>query len=159
LTGKSGVVVCVTIVTASGTWSCTLADPLPDGAVTLTATQTDAAGNVSGPTTVTFAVSTQAPKTPRIDEVAPDRVLGKAGAADPFAIITVTWPDGSTSTTVAKADGSWSVERPAGMSDGLITATATNAAGRTSAPATAQVSTPPAVAPPAPVAPTGGQVR
>ncbi|MFW1821656.1 Ig-like domain-containing protein, partial [Acinetobacter calcoaceticus] len=69
------------------------------------------------------------------------------GTAEPGSTVTVTYPDGTTATVVAGTDGSWTVPNP-GLKDGdVVTATATDAAGNESTPATEVVD---AVAPAAP---------
>ncbi|MEQ1346146.1 BapA/Bap/LapF family prefix-like domain-containing protein, partial [Acinetobacter seifertii] len=70
------------------------------------------------------------------------------GTAEPGSTVTVTYPDGSTTTAVAGSDGSWSVPNP-GLNNGdTVTAVSTDPAGNSSTPATAVVD---AVAPNAPV--------
>ncbi|MGE6761436.1 Ig-like domain-containing protein [Corallococcus interemptor] len=55
-------VLCIATANASGTWSCT-SSTLAQGAHTLSATTTDAAGNVSPPVSLTFIIDTDAPDT------------------------------------------------------------------------------------------------
>jgi hypothetical protein len=106
--------------------------PLPGGENTLKATQTDPAGNTSDPTTVKPIVDTEAPGAPRIDSADQNEVVGGEDSAEPGATITVTWPDGSRSTTTVKPDGSWSVATPKDMKPGKVMVTATDKAGNVS---------------------------
>ncbi|MCL2315515.1 MAG: Ig-like domain-containing protein, partial [Actinomycetia bacterium] len=125
----------------SGAWSLPTPDDMASGLVTATAT--DAAGNTSKP--ATHALDTQAPDAPVITTANKATV---AGTAEPDSTVTLTWPDGTTATTTADADGAWSVPTPAGMPSGDIAVTATDAAGNTSEEATAYLDT---QAPAAPV--------
>ncbi|MCL2317299.1 MAG: Ig-like domain-containing protein, partial [Actinomycetia bacterium] len=135
VTDETGKTVCVAVVTG-GTWSCQV--NLPDGNHTLTATQTDPAGNESAPSgPVRVTVDTKAPGAPKVDVADGTKVSGGPGAAEPGATITVTWPDGRTSTATAGSDGSWSVATPSGTPAGKIQVTATDAAGNTSPVTTA----------------------
>jgi len=54
--------------------------------------------------------------------------------------VTVTWPDGSTSTVKAGEDGSWSIPTPSGMISGPITVTATDEYGNVSDSTQAELS-------------------
>ncbi|MDR0416823.1 MAG: Ig-like domain-containing protein [Propionibacteriaceae bacterium] len=138
-----GTAVCETVVAADGTWSCVPDADLGEGGHTLTATQEDAAGNVSTPS---------APITVTVDTVAPDPpvVLSPAAGqavADGTPVVTGTAEPGTTVTVVdetgrplcaaqADATGAWSCESAA-LGDGphTVTVTATDPTGNTSAPA------------------------
>nr|WP_320158886.1 ABSDF2314 family large adhesin [Acinetobacter sp. AC1-2] len=86
-----------------------------------------------------------APAAPEIDPINGTDPI--TGTAEPGSTVTVTYPDGTTATVVAGTDGSWTVPNP-GLNDGdVVTATATDAAGNESLPATEVVD---AVAPAAP---------
>ena len=84
---ESGTLQCQTAVSAGGAWTCT-SPTLGDGTHTASATQQDAAGNVSSAVTVTFVIDTLAPDAPTLDApespTAEPRVTftgtGKAGA-------------------------------------------------------------------------------
>ncbi|MCL2316777.1 MAG: Ig-like domain-containing protein, partial [Actinomycetia bacterium] len=117
-----------TVVANDGSWFA----PLPPGMVSgdVGAFVTDAAGNVSAITDPPLDLDP--PDAPRIDAADGTGVSGGAGSGEPGATITVTWPDGSTSTTEVAADGSWSVATPPGMGPGDVTITATDAAGNIS---------------------------
>ncbi len=122
-----------------GSWS--LADNiiavLPEGLINVTVTATDAAGNRSA-VTGSIRIDTTAPAAPLLDAVnATDPISGTAEAG---ARIVVTYPNGTTASTVADATGNWSVANPGNLSDGQqISVVASDAAGNSSAPASATV--------------------
>ncbi|KKW82399.1 hypothetical protein AAV96_00310, partial [Acinetobacter sp. AG1] len=125
----------------NGTWS--LADNslpnLADGPHTITVTATDAAGNV-GTDTAVLTIDTTAPNAPVLDTInATDPITG---TAEPGSTVTVTFPDGSTAqATTDPVTGAWTVPNPGGLTNGeTVTATATDPAGNTSAPASGTVS-------------------
>jgi hypothetical protein len=60
-----------------------------------------------------------------------------SGTAVPGSMVTVQWPDGSTSQTTAGVDGSWSIESPTPQDSGDVTASARDAAGNQSPNTTA----------------------
>uniref|UniRef100_UPI00301693E6 Ig-like domain-containing protein n=2 Tax=Acinetobacter beijerinckii TaxID=262668 RepID=UPI00301693E6 len=120
-----------------GTW--TLADnilpALAEGPHTVIVTATDLAGNV-GTDTGTVTIDTIAPNAPDIDPI--NAVDPITGTAEPDSTVTVTFPDGSTAQVVADpTTGAWTVANPGNLVDGdTVTATATDAAGNESLPAT-----------------------
>ncbi|WP_252720802.1 Ig-like domain-containing protein, partial [Acinetobacter radioresistens] len=122
-----------------GSWS--LADNiisvLPEGLINVTVTATDAAGNRSA-VTGSIRIDTTAPAVPLLDAVnATDPISGTAEAG---ARIVVTYPNGTTASTVADPAGNWSVANPGNLSDGQqISVVASDAAGNSSAPASATV--------------------
>ncbi|OTM56657.1 beta strand repeat-containing protein, partial [Acinetobacter baumannii] len=62
------------------------------------------------------------------------------GTAEPGSTVTVTYPDGSTTTVVAGPGGTWTVPNPGNLVDGdEVTAIATDPAGNPSLPGTAIV--------------------
>jgi large repetitive protein len=138
---------------ANGAWSYTLGI-LSDGDHTLTATATDAAGNLGTPSAeLTFTVDTQPPTAPSAladaaiangfvnaaHDTAAQALTGTAEAGS-----TVTVYDGATAlgTAVVDASGAWSFTLGAlGDGDHSLSATATDAAGNTGAPSDALVFT------------------
>ncbi|MEN4984685.1 Ig-like domain-containing protein, partial [Acinetobacter modestus] len=64
------------------------------------------------------------------------------GTAEPGSTVTVTFPDGSTAQAATDpVTGAWTVPNPGGLTNGdTVTATATDPAGNTSAPASGTVS-------------------
>ncbi|MGF9762733.1 Ig-like domain-containing protein [Microvirga sp. 0TCS3.31] len=156
-----------TTVDANGNWSYTTA-ALSQGSHSITATATDAAGNVSTASTArTFTVDTAAPVAPSIVTVADDVAPGTGAVANAGATndttptisgtgevgATIQVFDGATQlgTTSVDASGNWSYTTAA-LSQGShsITATATDAAGNVSAASTARTFTIDTTAPAAP---------
>lgn len=138
---------------ASGEWTLTPAAPLLQGSNTLTVTATDAAGNVSNPSSpFVVQVDSAAPIAPVIltvtDNTAPN--IGPITSGQPTnetrpALTgsgevgsTITVYDGSTplGTATVGAGGNWSFTPQTALSSGPhnLTVTATDAAGNISAP-------------------------
>ena len=129
----------------SGAWSYTTA-ALSDGAHNLTATATDAASNTSAASAaLTVTIDTTAPVAPSIasfstdsgvvgDHITNDNTLTLTGTAE--ANSTVKVYDGATllGSATANGSGAWTYTTAA-LTDGAhnLTATATDAAGNTSA--------------------------
>jgi subtilisin family serine protease len=132
----------------AASWT-TVLDPPASDASTIRATATDAAGNTSAEGTVT--VDAAVPNAPLIRPSKGDLI---AGTAEPGATVTLTYHhDGQaigSQTVTAGTDGTWSVTPPEGalVHGDTVTATATDAAGNTSAETTMTIDT---VAPGAPV--------
>lgn len=64
------------------------------------------------------------------------------GTATPGSTIKVTFPNGSTASTVTDTNGQWSIPNPGNLTNGsTITATATDSSGHTSTPSSAIVDT------------------
>ena len=147
----------------SGAWSYTTA-VLANGAHSLTATATDAAGNTSAASTaLAVTIDTTAPVAPTVasfstdsgvvgDHITNDSTLTLTGTAE--ANSTVKVYDGATLLGTASANGSgaWSYTT-AVLANGAhsLTATATDAAGNTSAASTALAVTVDTLAPSSPV--------
>ena len=135
-----------------GIWNYTLvaADltAMGEGAETLSATATDAAGNTSSTTTHAITVDTLAPTAPVIDVVATDNIINSAeqtatltGSAEAGATVALTL-GGNVRILTADGMGDWSYTLVAAdltaMGEGAatLTATATDAAGNTSSATT-----------------------
>src|SRR5690606_28508901 len=109
---------------------------------TITATQTDAAGNESDPSDeVTITVDLTAPDPLNVtgpadgDEVLTDRPTFR-GTGEPGALVTITDMDGNViCTTTVAGDGSWSCVPTAALADGdhRFRIVQTDAAGNVSA--------------------------
>ncbi|MCL2542910.1 MAG: Ig-like domain-containing protein [Nocardioidaceae bacterium] len=151
-TGEPGATVTVDIdgnpagtatVGNDGTWSFTPTTPLGDGSHTVTATQTDPAGNTSKPSDpVTFTVDTTAPAAPTISSPHPGQVLHDPtpvirGTGQPGATVTVVVDGHTLGTAKVGPNGTWQlpVRRPLAPGHHVVTATQTDAAGNVS-PAT-----------------------
>lgn len=121
-----------TTADGSGAYSATSSGREPSGNVSVTAK--DAAGNTSGATNRAFS-DTTAPAAPIIADVSQnnDGTVTVSGTAEPGATVTVTFTDGTSASVVAN-NGDYTVtsSEPQTVS-GSIKATATDAAGNTSA--------------------------
>ncbi|SOY67892.1 Ig-like domain-containing protein [Cupriavidus taiwanensis] len=132
----------------TGAWSFTPGTPLTDGPNALTATATDAAGNVSAPTAAfNLTVDTAPPAAPSITIASGTTI---SGTADPGSAIDIDLDGDGTPDATVTADattGDWTYSPATPLPDGTaISVTATDAAGNASAPATATVdAAPPAV--------------
>ncbi|MCQ8849646.1 Ig-like domain-containing protein [Alteromonas stellipolaris] len=120
----------------NGTW--TLADDavatLAEGSYTATVTATDPDGNVST-NTGTIVIDTTAPATPTVEAGNGTELTGTAEAG---ALVSVDVDgDGTPDYSVtADGDGNWSITPDTPLADGVVvTATATDAAGNISNPA------------------------
>lgn len=135
------------IVVADGTWSCTLSAALADGSHTITARQTDAAGNESdNAPTRTITVDTTAPAQPDAPTLAPSSDTGESDSdgitSDTTPTFTGTCVDGDTitlysgSTQIGQTiceDGTYEITSdPLADGEHDITVTATDPAGNVS---------------------------
>ncbi|MDJ0450376.1 Ig-like domain-containing protein [Methylocystis sp. JR02] len=123
-----------TVVDAAGQYAVEAPTVQPSGLVTATAT--DLAGEVSPATTATYTDTTPPALTLAVAEANSYDQPEASGSAEPGATVTVTWPDGSTSTTVADLAGHYLIEAPTAQTSGLVTATATDINGNTAPAAT-----------------------
>ncbi|QHS58617.1 Ig-like domain-containing protein [Chitinophaga agri] len=127
-----------------GDYHYELTPALTDGGHSITATATDAAGNVSlASATLYITVDTKPPAAPTVVLVTPDTkgvvnttrpTIG--GSAEPNSTVTIYADGKPVGTGVADASGRYTYTFNPGLSQGdhVITATATDAAGNTSAP-------------------------
>ena len=110
------------------------------GGETLPVTSTDKDGNQSEPAT-TVVTDTTAPSVPTVNPVTSnDKTI--TGKAEPGSTVTVTFPDGSTSTGKADQDGNYVIDIPANedLKGGeTLPVTSTDKDGNTSEPATTVV--------------------
>ena len=156
------------VATAGGTWSIT-STVLGNGNHSLTATATDAAGNVSTPSaSLAVTIQTTAPAAPSAPDLTPASDDGVSNTDDITSITTPTFtgsaPAGNTVTlfdgttpvgsATASAGGTWSITSST-LGDGTHTliATDTDAAGNASAPSAALAVTIQTTVPAAPSAP------
>jgi hypothetical protein len=128
------------IVGSNGNWTVTAGTTLPDGVQTITATETDIAGNTSTPSpalTVTIETSAPPPSAPRLatggvlSGTPTPTFVGTGEAGD-----TVTLYDGSTAvgTGTVNQSGSWTITAsPLATGSNVMTATETDVAGNVSA--------------------------
>lgn len=133
---------------ASGAWTASFAsaDINQEGAIGITASQFDRAGNSSDPETRIVTVDTIAPPPPTIDPVTGNNIVNAnernagviiTGVANPGAPVNVTWGTVSLPATADPVTGVWSVEFQTSQipADGnyTIRATQRDAAGNVSA--------------------------
>lgn len=151
ITITSGIsTVCVTTVSAGGTFTCAPPAVLADGEV-VSATATDEAGNVSAPTIVT--VDADVPSPPVVDPSSGSQI---AGTAEAGSTVVVADSLGATlCSTTAAGDGTFScIPVPAPSHGDDITIVATDVVGNASPPTVITID---AIAPDAPtVSPTNG---
>ena len=132
-------------VDAGGNWSFD-ATTLTNGTYTVTASATDAAGNVGGDTTSTFTVDSTAPSVaitaPADNANLSDTTPTVSGTvSEPTATVTVTITDSNgnvieTQTPAVDGSGNWSFDTTT-LTEGTYTAeaTAVDSGGNTSTPA------------------------
>ncbi|WP_158283946.1 Ig-like domain-containing protein [Pseudomonas sp. OV226] len=126
-----------TTVDADGNWSVESPTVQTSGPVSVIST--DAANHDSPPASINY-VDTVAPAAPT-DLVAADangdRKIELVGKAEPGSTVTVTWANGTDTTTVLVGDdGTWSAQSPVSQPPGSISVVATDAAGHKSDAAT-----------------------
>ena len=145
------------VVDEDGTWEIDPLSPQPEDGETIFATQTDEAGNESGP--AYEIVDSTAPDAPLIDPTNGETI---SGTGEPGATVDVTVPIGDWPlmfTAVVDEDGNWAIDQvfdPAFDHGTLIQAVQTDAAGNVSPQDTENVDS---EAPDAPViAPSNGEV-
>ncbi|MBR7743715.1 hypothetical protein KC207_10480 [Phycicoccus sp. BSK3Z-2] len=148
-----------TTADGAGDWSIDQPTDLAEGDHTVSATATDAAGNVSpSSNTNTFTVDTVAPEAPVVVEPADgastnDTTPTYVGTAEPDATVEVFVDGASIGTTTADGAGDWSIDQPADLAEGdhAVYATATDAAGNVSPDSDTNTFTVDLTAPDAPV--------
>ncbi|MEW9897177.1 Ig-like domain-containing protein [Chitinivorax sp. PXF-14] len=145
-----GVAVGTATTDGSGAWGHTLSSPLADGAHSIRATATDAAGNVSGQSSAYgITIDTTAPNAPTGINVNQPTITGTAEAG---STVTVYVDGVAVGTATADGTGAWSHSLGSPLVDGThsIRATATDAAGNVSGQSTARDITVDTAAPAAP---------
>lgn len=132
-------VLCTATADTGGLWSCTPTTALPDGTVTLTATQTDLAGNSSPGADRIVTIDTDAPSAPSIVGPAEGAVVSTSrptiyGQAEPGATVTVELDGQPGCTATADSTGAYACAPSNPLDNGPHTATvtATDAAGNPS---------------------------
>ena len=123
-----------------GNWTYAFSPALADDSYTVAATATDAAGNESASNSVNFTVDTTAPGAPVISAPADgaltgDSTPGISGTAEPNSTVEVSIDGTPVGTATADGNGDWTFTPSTPLSDGshTVSATATDAAGNTSA--------------------------
>jgi len=128
------------VADGNGQWTFTAAMPLPLGQNTVSATQTDVAGN-TGPTSPTTTFTIEAPNPPPVITTPQDgamlstRTPSIGGTASAGVTVTVKLNGTVLGTTTANAQGSFSLVPATPLMPGTYSAvaTATNATGNVSA--------------------------
>jgi Bacterial Ig-like domain/GEVED domain len=119
--------VCIATVQAAGDWSCPVADPLPDGSVTLNTVATDVAGNQTAGTPVQIRVDSGLPVAAVIVAPADGAYVATgtpaiSGTGEAGDTVRVTDADGtSVCISVVGQDGSWSCTPVQALPQGLVT--------------------------------------
>lgn len=127
-------------ITANITISGTVDTNTP-GTYQLIYSVTDSAGNTVTATRVITVSDTTAPAAPTINPIA-ETATTVSGTAEPGSTVRVTFPDGSTGTTTTDASGAWTLPAPSPLMGGQqVSATATDAAGNQSPPASVTIAT------------------
>ena len=136
-------IVCQAAVSPGGAWSCTAVKPFADGPQSVSATQKDAAGNLSAPASASFVIDTHVPAAPTLDApVTPtsDPAVSFTGTGEASARVSVldSYSRLLCSATVG-AGGVWSCAPAAGVEDGdyLLSAFQVTAVGNRSGPSAA----------------------
>ncbi|AIF98090.1 beta strand repeat-containing protein [Alteromonas australica] len=122
-------------VQANGTFTVDVPAALSEGNYSVTATATDGAGNTATANENGGIIDTTAPTAPTVDAGNGTEITGTAEAG---ATVNVDVDGDGTPdfTVVADGDGNWSVTPDIPLADGVVvSATATDDAGNTSAPA------------------------
>ncbi|WP_240792829.1 Ig-like domain-containing protein, partial [Pseudomonas edaphica] len=129
----------------SGVFELTSNAAQPNGTIKIIAT--DAAGNSSAPVTTDFVadstIDTTPPATPSglVAVTLPDGKLKLSGSAEANSKVTVTLPDGTTLQVTAGGNGAFELTSNGVQPNGLVSVTATDAAGHISPAATATYQT------------------
>ncbi|WP_139320435.1 Ig-like domain-containing protein [Saccharomonospora sp. CUA-673] len=131
-----------TTVDENGNWSFTPSQPLPEGEHTVSATQTDPAGNTSPPSDeVPFTVDATAPDPPVVTSpqdggsVDGDGPTVIGGTGEPGATVDVELDGRPIGSVQVGDDGTWSIEVPdLPCGEHTLTATQTDAHGNESQP-------------------------
>ena len=140
---ENGVLLCTATTNTSGNWSCTPNLPMAEGTHTISATATDAGGNVSPATTRNFTVDTQAPvapvvSTPAVGSVSPSTQPVIGGTGEPGATITVKEGPNTLCTATVDVNGNWGCTPTTALAEGphTLSLTQIDPAGNISPPTT-----------------------
>lgn len=123
----------------NGTWSIDTPADVPSQQITVS-TLGDTGAVLAQ---VTAWLDTDRPGPPRIDQADMTQVAGGLGAVEPFAQMSLVFPDGSLASATAGENGSYTIATPPDMSEGTVTVYQSDTAGNQSDPATAELVVPP----------------
>ncbi len=118
---NGGTVIGSTLADAGGNFAVTPTAPLPDGALALTVTARDAAGNVSSPSgSLALTIDTTVPGAPVVDYLAPtnDPTPTITGTAEVGAVVTVSDAGIPLGTGIVGTDGTFSITLGVGLAEG-----------------------------------------
>ena len=113
-----------------GFWNMTTPEGTPSQ--TITANVVDQSGAILAYTS--GWLDTEVPNPPRVDIANMTEVAGFAGAAEPFAPVYATFPNGIVISLFANEDGSYSIATPVDMIDGVASVVQHDIAGNESDP-------------------------
>lgn len=113
VTEGANTVLCVATASNTGAWTCTPTSALADGNHAISATATDAAGNVSAPATSNFTIGSLAPATPVVTSPkngSAGNLNGPkfTGTGTPGSVVTVKEGTKTLCTATVAANGTWS---------------------------------------------------
>ncbi|MFP7492860.1 Ig-like domain-containing protein [Terribacillus saccharophilus] len=133
---------------ADGNWTVDIPAQNPDAVLSVVAV--DDASNISSASTINVTnADTTAPDAPEINPIdSGDTTL--SGTAEANADVVITLPDGSTLTTTADSDGSWTVDIPAQNPGAILSVVAVDEARNISDASTVNVTNADTTAPDAP---------
>ncbi|MCW5116892.1 Ig-like domain-containing protein [Burkholderia cenocepacia] len=129
-----GVQVGTAVVSANGTWSFALVQPLSDGEYRLTVRASNEIGMSVPSASYGIQLDTTPPSQPKIDATTEGAQPMLSGQAEAYSTVTIY--DGATVLGTVKTgiDGTWTFQLPSGLSNGshALTVTAQDPAGNTS---------------------------
>jgi len=130
-----GIAVGTVVVSANGTWSFALMQPLKDGEYRLTARASNDVGMSIPSTSYGIQVDVTPPSQPKIEAATQGAQPMLSGQAEAYSTVAIY--DGTTllGTTKTNIDGTWTFQLTSPLSNGThaLTVTATDPAGNTSA--------------------------
>jgi hypothetical protein len=136
---KNGATTICTAVVSGGSWSCTPATAMTDGAYTLAVTQIDVAGNTSPAGSVAVTIDTTAPvapvmSTPTTGTTTTSDMPTFTGTGENGATVTVRNEFGTVVCIAVVAAGAWSCTPTQGQGEGthVYKASQTDASGNAS---------------------------
>ena len=136
---RGGQPVCSALVQPDGTWRCTPTTALPEGPVTLSLSQRDAAGNQGPAVERTFTIDSLAPLAPTITAPGPDALLQDAspllsGTAEPLSTVKLFVDGVQVCTAQADASGHYECRPSSPLAQGphTLEAMSVDAAGNES---------------------------
>lgn len=114
--------VTATATVTGGNWSLAGADisGLAEGAISVSATVSDAAGNAATPATATVTLNNTPPAAPTINQGITDQANTVSGTGEAGATLTLFNGGTQIGTTTVASDGTWSLITAAPVADGAV---------------------------------------